>query len=62
MEAREVPARRRSRLLRWTIGLVVLVLVLGIYAAALRWFTVRVETDVHNSIRPLPVAEEPAQR
>lgn len=62
MKTHEVPARQRSRLLRWTIGLVVLVLVLGIYAAGLRWFTARVETDVHKSIRPLPVAVEPVQR
>lgn len=62
METHEMPARRRSRLRRWVTGLVVLALVLAIYAVALRWFTVRVEADVHKSIRALPVAGEPAQR
>jgi hypothetical protein len=49
-----VPAPRRRR---WWVGATLLVLLLGIYAAALTWTTRRLETDIQKSIHPLPTTD-----
>lgn len=55
------PAKPRRRLLRWMIGLAVVLALLAAYALALRWVTARVNDDVQKSIRELPVSDEAAQ-
>ncbi len=60
MDTHQFPERRRSRLLRWLLGLAALAVLLAVYAIALHWFTQRVETDVQKSIRALPAAGETA--
>lgn len=51
----------RRRLLRWMIGLAIVLALLAAYALALQWVTTRVNDDVQKSIRELPVSDEAAQ-
>ncbi|MDN5780500.1 MAG: hypothetical protein L0H23_00515 [Luteimonas sp.] len=45
--------RHAPRSRRWLAWLVVIVVLLGAYAIALRWVTLRVESGVEASIHPL---------
>ncbi len=47
----------RSRLSRWLITLCVLLVLLAIYAVALRWVTLQIGNDVQDSLRDVPVLD-----
>ena len=48
---------RPHRWKHWLAWLVVVAVLLGAYAVALRWFTLRVETGIEASIHHLPTTE-----
>ena len=50
-----------SRRRRWLIVLAACALLGGLYAGALTWVSLRLETDIQKSIRPLPVVIEDRQ-
>lgn len=56
MSARQ-PAhlRQQPRPHRWLIWLVAIVVLLGAYAVALRWVTLKVESGVEASVHPLVI-------
>lgn len=56
MSARQ-PAhlRQQQRSHRWLIWLVAIVVLLGAYAVALRWVTLKVESGVEASVHPLVI-------
>ena len=54
----ETTLPRRSNGSRWLIGLTILVVLLAVYAIALRWFALRLESDIQKSLRPVPVASD----
>jgi hypothetical protein len=56
---RHAPTARAPRSHRWVVWLVAVVVVLGAYAVALRWVTLRVESGVEASIHPLPAQGQP---
>jgi hypothetical protein len=59
---RHARASRAPRPHRWVAWLVAAVVVLGAYAVALRWITLRVESGVAASIHPLTTDGQPQQR
>ena len=50
---------RAPRSHRWLVWLVAIVVLLGAYAIALRWVTLRVESGVEASIHPLATGTQP---
>jgi len=50
------PALRPHRWKHWLAWLLVIAALLGVYAIALRWVTLRVETGVEASIHHLPTS------
>lgn len=54
----ETTLPRRSNRSRWLIVLTILVVLLAVYAIALRWFALRLESDIQKSLRPIPVASD----
>jgi hypothetical protein len=59
MGTRSIPATQHPRMRRWLAWLVVVVVLLGAYAIALRWVTLRVESGVQASIHPAVVEGPP---
>ncbi|CAN5596795.1 hypothetical protein BH23PSE2_BH23PSE2_08420 [soil metagenome] len=52
----------RSRLRRWMVGISVLLVLLAIYAVALRWLTTQIGNDVQDSLRDVPVLDHHTPR
>ncbi len=51
------PKPPRLRWMRWLVAAAILLLLLAIYAVALRWFALRLETDIQKSLRSPPVTQ-----
>jgi hypothetical protein len=59
METPYAPVPHHSRVRRWLIWLAIVILSLAVYAVALRWFTLRVESGVEASIHPIMIEGQP---
>lgn len=53
-------ARHRHR--RWALGGVVLAVFIGLYVAALSWFSERIGEDVERNLRTAPVLDDTQHR
>ncbi len=64
MSASPAPLSRppRSRLRRWLLSISVLLVLLAIYAVALRWVTLQIGNDVQDSLRDVPVLDHHTPR
>lgn len=60
MATPHVPLPRPSKPHRWIAWTVVVLVLLGAYAVALRWVTLRVESGVAASIHPIATDQQQA--
>lgn len=58
MQTQPTPMPRRSRARRWLIGLAILAVLLAAYAIALRWFVLRVDSGVQDSLHAIPAFQQ----
>lgn len=62
MAALPTPTPSRPRARRWAIGIAVLLVLIAVYAVALRWITLQIGHDVQNTLRDVPVLDDHTPR